>query len=371
MLISNGHSAFAEQLKTTAQQAFMLDAGTGTIFINKNADELMAPASMAKLLTVAVVFKALIAGEIELDKKIKISKHAWSTGGAPSRTSSMFAKLGSSVAVEDLLRSVIIQSGNDAAIALAEGVAGSEDDFVTRMNAYAEEIGMKSSSFYNASGLPHKMQAVTARDLAILALHLIETYPQFLGIFSEKEFTWNKIRQINKNPLVFNDERVDGLKTGYTDKSGYGIVVSALNDDRRVILVLNGLAKKKDRVAETKKLLDHAYSGVSFKRLYQKNEIIGTARVYGGEKANIRLKIKENISLFLPSRKAEEFKAQIKYEGPLLAPIGNDVKIGTFTIYHQDEVLKQVPVYTSEAIEEGSIVAIAKDAAIEWVLSKF
>ena len=221
---------FAQSFQTVAAQAILVDADTGTVLFEKNADELMAPASMAKIMTVEVIFNEIRQGRLNFDSEFLISENAWRKGGGPSSGSSMFAQLGSRIKLADLLRGIIVQSGNDASIAAAEGIAGSEENFARMMNARARELGLTKSTFRNATGYGHPEQKVTARELARLTIHLIETYPDLYKMFGEKEFTWNKIRQQNRNPLLSLDIGADGVKTGSIDESGFGLVGSAVQN---------------------------------------------------------------------------------------------------------------------------------------------
>src|SRR5690348_13892135 len=230
-----------DEFQTKAPRAILIDAESGSILFEKNADELMAPSSLAKLMTAEVVFNEIKQGRLALDKEFIVSEYAWRHGGAPSRTSSMFAPIHSKVAVKDLLYGLIIQSGNDAAIALAEGIGGSEPRFAQMMTKRARELGMSRSYFSNSTGLPDPPLVVTAREMGILARHIIKTYPEFYPIYGEKEFTWNRIRQQNRNPLLTMGIGADGMKTGFTDAGGYGLVGSAVQNGQRLIVVINGL----------------------------------------------------------------------------------------------------------------------------------
>ena len=248
---------------TKAKHAILMNVDADLIFYEKDADTLMSPASMSKLMTLAVVFRELKAGHIKLDDQFKVSEHAWRDGGAPSGSSAMFAPLNSTVSVEDLIRGVTVQSGNDACIILAEGISGSEDAFVKEMNKYAKEIGLTKSHFENSTGLPADGHVMTARELALLADYLIKNYSEYYHYFGEKEFVYGKWRFTNRNPLVFEDLGVDGLKTGFIEDAGYGLVASAVRDNQRVILVVSGLNTKKEREEEPRKLLEWGFK--SFK----------------------------------------------------------------------------------------------------------
>ena len=242
-LASNDKGVF----KTKAKQAILIDAQSGSILFAHNPDERRPPASMSKLMTLAVVFAALRSKKVQLTDEFVVSENAWRTGGAPSRTTAMFVPVNTSATLEEMIRGLAIQSGNDAAIAVAEGLAGSEAAFAKMMEKEAERIGMTRSTFGNASGLPHPRQLMTARDLAILARHLIYGFPEYYGYFSEPDFQYRRFRFINRNRLLFRKIGVDGLKTGYTEGAGYGVVASAVQEGRRLIAVLGGLESNQDR----------------------------------------------------------------------------------------------------------------------------
>ena len=243
-----------------APTAILIEATSGSVLFEKNADELRAPSSMMKLMTAEVVFHAIKQGDIKLTDEYRISENAWRKGGAPSGTSTMFAALNSKVSVDDLLHGALIQSGNDACIALAEGIAGNEHTFATDiMTKRARELGMTKSTFANSNGLPDPGNKMTVRELATLARYIIQTYPDFYKLFGEKEFTWNKIKQPNRNPLLNSLEGADGLKTGYTKEGGYGMVGSAVQNGIRLIVVVNGLEDSEDRASEAKKMLEWGF----------------------------------------------------------------------------------------------------------------
>jgi D-alanyl-D-alanine carboxypeptidase (penicillin-binding protein 5/6) len=255
-LFSTGSRPIADQIQSVAPYAILIEAKSGVVLFEKNADDLMRPSSMAKLMIAEFVFKAIREGRLRLDDKFTISEGAWRRGGEPSGVSTMYAALGSQITVLDLLRGALIVSGNDACIALAEGVAGSEPKFATELNARAKELGLVKSNFSNATGLPDPNLRVTSRELAKLAQHIIWTYPELYRIFGEREFTWNNIRQQNRNSLLFMGIGADGMKTGFTDDAGYGLVGSTVRNDIRLIVVVNGLPTDKERGDAARKLLE-------------------------------------------------------------------------------------------------------------------
>src|SRR6201996_4474896 len=263
-----------------APTAILTEASSGAVLFEKNADELRAPSSMMKLVTAEVVFHAIKQGDIKLTDEYRVSENAWRRGGAPAGGSTMFAALNSKIPVDDLLHGAIIQSGNDACIVLAEAIAGNERTFAADfMTKRAREIGLPRSTFANSNGLPDPGNKMTVRELATLARHIIQTYPEFYKLFGEKEFTWNKIRQQNRNPLLNSLQSADGLKTGYTKEGGYGMVVSAVQDGTRLIVVVNGLEDPEDRATEAKKMLEWGYRNFETRTLFAADAPLGYARV--------------------------------------------------------------------------------------------
>src|SRR6476620_8137062 len=252
-------AAPAGSFETKAKHALLMDADANLVLFEKDADALVPPASMSKLMTLAVVFRELKAGRLKLEDQFKVSEHAWRTGGAPSGSSAMFAPLNSMVSVNDLIQGITVQSGNDSCIILAEGIAGSEEAFGKKMNDYAKEIGLTKSHFVNSTGLPAEGHVMTARELAMLAHYLMVTYPEDYHYFGEKDFKFGKYTFTNRNPLIFSDLGVDGLKTGFIEEAGYGLVASAKRDDQRVIIVVSGLNTKKEREEEPRKLIEWGF----------------------------------------------------------------------------------------------------------------
>lgn len=356
---------------TSAAYVILIDVSSGAVLYEKNADSPMPPASMAKLMTVAVVFNLLKEGKLALSDQFVISENAWRNGGAPSGGSTMYAKIHSHVTVENLLRAIIIQSANDASIAIAEGIAGDELAFAKIMNEHAQKLGLKHSSFHNSTGLPDDEQYVSARDLAYLALYLINKFPEHYSFFSEKDFTWNNIRQRNRNPLLQDlIIKADGLKTGYTRQSGYGMVASARVNGRHLIAVINGLKTAQARTHEMRNLL--LWGGENFEAvvLSKPNEPVVMARVYGGAKRHIGL-VGYNglpVHLILPRDGRDEIEAKVIYKGPIKAPIQKGQPIGTLYVLHDDKVIQSKKLYAAEAIEIGSLPRRALDAISELLI---
>jgi D-alanyl-D-alanine carboxypeptidase (penicillin-binding protein 5/6) len=357
--------------QTSAPFAILIDAETGSVLFEKGADALTTPSSLAKLMTAEVVFNEITQGRLSRDEEMMISENAWRRGGAPSRTSSMFAPIHSRVRVEDLLRGLIIQSANDAAIALAEGISANERAFAVLMNNRARELGLVKSNFANATGLPDPTQKVTVRELAKLAQHIMRTYPDFYPIYGEKEFTWNKIRQQNRNPLLALNIGADGMKTGYTAEGGFGLVGSALQNGLRLIVVVNGLKTAKDRADEAKKLLDWGFSGFEQRPLFAEGEILGQARVFAGTQTSVNLVGRRAISMLIPRNNHDRISAKIVYTGPVPAPVQEGQRIGTLRVYRGTNVALEVPLQAAETVERGNLSRRAFDAASELITGLF
>lgn len=360
--------ALAQDFDSKAKFAVLMDYETGSILYDKNAEQRLEPASMAKLMTLAVVFSYLQQKKLTLDDEFFISEHAWKDGGAKSGGSTMFALLNSKVRVEDLLKGVIVQSGNDGAIALAEGIAGTEETFAKIENQLAKQIGLTNSHFVNATGLPDPDQYSTAHDLALISRYIIKNFPEFYPIFSMPEFTWNKIKQPNRNSLLEVGIGVDGLKTGHTEESGYGEVVSAPNDGRRLIAVLHGLGSMKERAEEARKLITFGMRGFEMLPVYPDGKIVAYANVFGGDKASVGLVGKGNIDLFLPKGAENCPTATVTYRGPLRPPVQQGQQVGKLNISCGGKLVQTTPLYAAETVNEGDLVRKSTDAAKQLLL---
>jgi D-alanyl-D-alanine carboxypeptidase (penicillin-binding protein 5/6) len=367
--------ARAQGFQTIAPTAILIDAGSHAVLFEKSADELTAPASMAKTMTAEVVFNEIKNGRLSFDREFTISENAWRKGGTSSGGSSMFAKVNTSIRLEDLLRGLIVQSGNDAAIAIAEGIAGTEENFARMMNERAKQIGLTKSTFRNATGYGHPEQKVTVRDLSTLALHIVETYPDLYKMFGEREFTWNKIRQQNRNPLLFMDIGADGLKTGNIDESGYGLIGSAVQNGQRLIVVVNGLKNAKDRAAESRKLLDWGFRAFEAQQLFAEGQVVGEAQVFGGSRRSLPLVSKKPVRVLVPRGEGERVTARIVYTGPLKAPIQKGAEVARLQVSRGDMQALDMPLYANEDIQEGTLSQRALDGLLEfstgWVRRAF
>lgn len=365
--------AGAQLYETKAKTAFMIDAQTGTVLFEKDADTPIPPASLAKLMTTELVFHALKTGSRSMSDTFKVSENAWRTGGASSGGSTMFAKLDSVIPLQDLIRAVIVQSANDACITIAEGFAGSEASFATLMNDRAKELGMSKSIFKNATGLPAAGQQVTMRELAMLAKHIWKEYPHEYKIFSEPDFTWNKITQRNRNPLLSMDIGADGMKTGFTEETGYAIVGSVQRNNMRVFVAMSGMASERERSEESRKLLDWGASAFSSIQLYDANESMGDASVFGGSTSSVKVGTTVPVSVLIPTANKDKLKARVSYRGPIIAPIEKGQQIGTLKVYVGEALTQETPLVALEDVPVGTLFQRATSAATElmtgWIRS--
>jgi D-alanyl-D-alanine carboxypeptidase (penicillin-binding protein 5/6) len=363
------HADAQEELFTTkARQAFMVDAGTGTVLFSKDADALIPPASLAKLMTSEIVFHEIKTGHHTMEDTFTVSENAWRTGGAPSGTSTMFAEVKSVVPLGALIQGIVVQSANDGCIVVAEGMAGSEENFAKLMTERARELGLSKSVFKNSTGLPADGQVVTMRELAMLGLHLWKEYPDLYKIYAQPDFTWNKIIQKNRNPLLTMDIGADGLKTGFTEESGYAIVGSAARGDRRVFAAMGGLASERERAEEARKLIDWGMKAFEEKHLFAQDEVVGEASVYGGEKGGVALKAKGPISILVPITNRDRLIARIFYEGPVIAPVQEGTPIGELKVWIGETLSQETPLYAGENVGLGALHQRAFDAIAELLV---
>jgi D-alanyl-D-alanine carboxypeptidase (penicillin-binding protein 5/6) len=341
----------AAALETSAREAFIMDMSTHTVLLAKDADALMPPASMSKIMTVYLVFEALHDGRLKLTDELPVSEKAWRMGG-----SKMFVEVGNRVPVEDLLQGVIVQSGNDACIVLAEALAGSEEAFAEMMTKKARDLGLTKSHFANATGWPNPGHYMTARELALLARHLITDFPEYYKFFSELEFTWNGIKQHNRNPLLYRTPGADGLKTGHTEEAGYGLTASVERDGRRIVLVLNGLESNRARAEESERLVEWAFREFDSYTLFKKGEAVESAEVWMGEEDKVPLVADKDVKVTLPKRSRDDLKVTVKYEGPIPAPITEGQKIAELKIEAGEMEPIVIPLYAGRAVEEQGAV---------------
>ncbi len=365
-------AAQGASFKPKAKQAILMDAATGAILFQHNANQLSPPASMSKLMTMAVVFKALKEGQLKIEDEFLMSENAWRKGGAPSGTSAMFVPINTRTTLDLLLKGIAVQSGNDAAIAIAEGMAGSESAFAQLMETEARRIGLTNSTFRNATGLFHPEHLMTARELAMLARYIIYNYPEYYSMFGIEKLKYRKHRFINRNPLVFLDIGADGLKTGYIKQAGYGVVGSAVQDGRRLIVVVNGLKSKKDRKQEARRLLEWGFRSFTEFALFDIGEIIGQARVWGGEQFYVPLTGKGELKVVLPRFPAnQKLKAKVIYDGPLKPPIRQGDQVAKLRVTSSAGAVNEVKLYAATDVEPGGVMRKGLDSLIHltfrWV----
>ena len=356
----------AQNIETRAEFAIMMDYETGAVLFQKDADQLMAPASMSKLMTIAVLFDKIKNGSLSLDDELPVSERAWRMGG-----SKMFVMVDTTIRVEDLIRGIVVQSGNDACIVVAEGISGSEEAFADEMTRLARDIGMETSVFANSTGMPNPGHRMTARELAILAAHIIREYPDLYRYYAETEFTWADINQPNRNPLLYADMGADGLKTGHTEESGYGLVGSAVQDGRRLILVVNGLASESERSTESQRLLRVGFRDFKFYDLFAASDVVGTAEVWQGDQPVVDLTVKDPVALFMRPKDRRSMKVSINYEGPVKAPIQQGDQVAELRItLPGDTVALAQPLYAAETVGPMGIFGKMGMALKEFVMGQ-
>jgi D-alanyl-D-alanine carboxypeptidase (penicillin-binding protein 5/6) len=357
--------------QTNLPAAVLFDPESNSILFEKNGDELVAPASLAKLMTLEYVFNEIKQGRINLTDAYVISENAWRKGGAPSHGSTMFAAIHSRVPLDDLIHGIIIDSANDACIAIAEALAGNEAAFGAKLTERAREIGLEKSTFTNATGYSDPNMRVTPREMAQLARHIMRTYPDFYAYFSEREFTWNKIRQQNRNPLLAMGIGADGLKTGETAEAGFNLVGSAVQDELRLIVVVIGAGSEKERADEARKMLDWGFHGFEARVLFAEGQTIGEAKVFGGATNYVPLIGPGTIRVMMPRSGSERLVARITYKGPVAAPVSKGQSIGKLKVWRGENFALEVPLQAAEDVGKGSMTGRAMDAATELMIGLF
>lgn len=355
----------AEPFTTTAPIALVIETGSGTVLLDKNADKPVEPAAMAKIMTVAVVAEALRKGRASRETEYPISEDIWRKGGAPSGSATMFAAVRSRVRVDDLLRGVMVQAANDACLALSAGLTGQLEGLVPRMNTLAAEIGLQHTQFRNVTGFADPAQLTTARDLARLLGWLRRNEPDIYAIYQERDFTWNKIRQTNRNPLLTQGLGVDGGVTGASDTAGYGVVVSALHGDQHFIMVLHGLQSNAERATEAKRVLEWAENSFRPRLVFTKGEIVGEASVYGGTANVVPVVADRDVSMLVDSSGTEKLSARLLYDGPLEAPVQKNTSVGRLQILREGQVSLEIPLYAAADVPVGSLPQRAFGAIYE------
>jgi serine-type D-Ala-D-Ala carboxypeptidase (penicillin-binding protein 5/6) len=348
--LSVAHAQDAPIFETKAAQAILIDAKSGVVLYEKDADTAVPPASMSKLVTQTVVFDALKSGQLKIDQEFIVSTDAWRRGGGAAGGSTMYAEVNSRIKVDDLIHAAIIQSANDACIVMAEGMAGSEQAFTQRMANKAKELGLKNSTFANATGLPDPNHKMSVRDLSIVARYIITNHPDYYKIYSQPEFLWNKINQQNRNPLLKDYPGAEGMKTGYTKEAGYGLVGSALRDGRRLILVVAGLPTINDRKAEAQKLMDWGFGQFKVIDVYGQGETVSRARVWGGAERWVNLVVHDAMRVALSPAEQERAEIKMSYSGPLMAPVKIGQAVGTVRVLVDGQPVIDAPLEVAEDV---------------------
>jgi D-alanyl-D-alanine carboxypeptidase (penicillin-binding protein 5/6) len=364
------HAQFEPGFRVGSPYAILVDYESGALLFAREADAPRPPASLAKLMTMEVVFSEITGGELKLDDELVVSANAWRRGGAPAGGSTMFAAVHSRISVDNLIRGAVIHSGNDACIVFAEALAGNEDQFARIMNGRAHELGLTSAEFRNSTGLHHPAQVISMRDLATLAAHLIRTYPDLYSVYREPEFTWNKIRQQNRNPLLAMDLGADGLKTGYIKESGYGLVGSAVRDGRRLIVALNGAPSEKARADDARRLLEWGFDNFQPRVLFAAGAAVADARVFGGETSTVPLVTERPVVLLVPRFEGDKFLARVHYRGPLRTPVRAGEEVARLRITRGQQVALEAPLYAGASVGQGSLVRRAFDNTLEYSIEQ-
>ncbi|MCK5285185.1 MAG: D-alanyl-D-alanine carboxypeptidase [Alphaproteobacteria bacterium] len=353
------------QIQTSAKQAIVFDYETSAVLFNKNADQRMPTSSMSKAMSMYMIFEALKKGALSLDEKLLVSNKAWLKGG-----SKMFVEVDTNVTVEDLIRGVIVQSGNDATIVLAEGISDSEYAFAENATLKAYELGMKNSNFVNASGWPDPDHYSTARDLSILAAALIRDFPKLYLYFAEQEFTYNNIKQRNRNPLLYRNIGADGIKTGHTKAGGYGLMGSGVCNGRRIILVVNGLKNEKDRAGEAAKLLEWGLRHFKNRKIFNAGDIVENVAVVMSKKKTISAKIHKDLTITIPKLDINSLKVYAKFNEPLIAPVKKGDEIGTIVIEIINQEIIEHPLYAGENADTLGLISTIFAKAKLFFLSR-
>ncbi|MBR1778867.1 MAG: D-alanyl-D-alanine carboxypeptidase [Alphaproteobacteria bacterium] len=361
-------SAAQAAIETKAKSAVLMDFETGTFFFQKNANEKMPPASMSKLMTAYMIFERLKNGSLAMNDEFIVSENAWRKGGAKTGSSTMFLKIGDKVKLSDLLRGIIVQSGNDACITAAENIAGSEKEFVEQANQKAAELGLTNTHLANATGWPNADHYMSPKDLAVLSSHIIRDFPEYYSIYSEKEFTYNGIKQENRNPLLFlMPGMADGIKTGHTTVSGYGLVGSAKKGNRRIIMVINGLKTMKERSEEAQKLILWGFRSFDNYKVLKKDVRVVNIPVWLGRTRNVAAVPAEDVVVTVPKGKQKEISARVTYEKPLSAPIKKGQKVGSLVLHIPNQEDRTIDLFAANDVRRLGYFGRLKEL-IKYVL---
>ena len=339
---------YAHSIELASQQAILIDLSTNTVLYEKNADVQAPPSSMTKIMTAYMVFDALKAGHITMDTTYTVSQKAWRKGG-----SKMFLPINATVSISDLLRGVIVQSGNDASIVLAEGLMGTEEAFAQQMTERAKALGTRNTTFVNATGWPDNGHISTVRDLALIAVKTINTFPEYYSFYKEIKFTYNNIAQMNRNPLLYVDMGCDGLKTGHTDAGGFGLVASAVQDQRRLVMAINGAKSMKLRAEDAKALMAWGFSYFATPKLFKAHQVIDTLDIWLGEEMKAPVCIDQDVAITLPRQFMRDIKVELVYHIPLAAPLAQGQTVGKMIITAPEKAPIELPLKTSHAVRKA------------------
>ena len=365
------HAGESQGFTTKAPRAALMDAATGEILFQRNADELAPPASLSKLMTLAVLFKAMKAGKVSPSDEFTMSVNAWRHGGAPSGTSAMMVPVNTKARVDELIQGIVVQSGNDACISVAENLGGNEAGFAKMMTEEARRIGLPKSTFANATGLYDQNHLMTARELAMLARYIITEYPDRYAVFGQKQFDYRKHKFINRNPLLFLGIGADGMKTGHIQQAGYGLVGSAVQDGKRLIVVVAGHPTAEERKEEAAKLLDWGFKSFSPVKIYDDGEIIGQARVWGGNIMYVPLAGRGDVTISLPKFPANQrLSAEIVYKAPLKPPVRKGDKVAVLKVTSTSSAQTEIPLFATQDVEPAGIVRRGFDTLVLMALRR-
>lgn len=369
--LANTFMPTANAVELKAKAATLYDFSTKSMIFSKNSRVLLAPANLTKLMTAATVQQAIHAGEITPQTKFTVSEHAWRTGGAPARVTTMFARLKSSIPVADLMNGLVVQSANDAAIVLAEGISGSEGNFAKRMNEFAKSIGMKNSNFTNPTGFPDDKHKSTLEDLMLLANYVIEHEPELHSMFSIDRYTWNKITQRNKNPLLREIEGLDGFGAGFSEREGFAAIGTLDDNGKRYVAVIAASPTIQDRIKDMKTLLLPSLAGLKLAQLYQPGDKVSDAAVYGGQKQTVSLMTSDAVATLINPNDKDGYKLRVVYSGPIAAPIPKGTEVGELQVLSKNDVIYRATLVTGEDVAIGDLRDRAWDALGEFFYQLF
>ncbi|AEV37649.1 D-alanyl-D-alanine carboxypeptidase [Pseudovibrio sp. FO-BEG1] len=361
----------AQAVEIKAKAATLYDFTNKSLVFSKNSQVLMAPANLTKLMTAVTVQQAIHAGDITPQTMFKVSEHAWRTGGAPARVTTMFARLNSSLSVNDLMYGLIVHSANDAAIILAEGLAGSEENFAREMNKLAKSIGMENSNFTNPTGFPDENHKTTLEDLTILAAYVLEHEPELHSVFAMDRFTWNKITQRNKNPLMRDIEGLDGFGAGFSEREGFAALGTLDSNGQRYVAAIAASPTLQDRVQDMKTLLLPTFSGLKLQQFYRKGELVSDAQVYGGKKTTVSLKTNDAVATLINPNEKDKYKLRVVYNGPIPAPVEKGMEVGELQVLSKNDVIYRATLVTGEDVAIGDLQGRAWDALGEFFYQLF